>query len=56
MLKPITAQEVKDLRGASGASVQECKHALRDANGNFELALRELLDRPDDEEPVPEDA
>src|SRR4051794_31692982 len=34
----ITADQVKKLRDQTGAGMMECKHALSDANGDFEEA------------------
>lgn len=47
----ITARLVKDLREASGASMMDCKHALRDCAGDFDQALRKLCEKPGDDEP-----
>ena len=35
----ITPQDIKDLRGRTGLSVMDCKHALEDADGDTEKAL-----------------
>lgn len=35
----ITAQMVKELRDATGAGMMECKHALEEANADFEKAV-----------------
>lgn len=56
MTQPITAQAVRDRKEASGAAMIDCKHALRACDGNFEAALRHLRDKPDEEDPEPEDA
>lgn len=50
----ITAQMVKELREASGASMMDCKHALRDCAGDFDEALRRLRENPGDDEPEEE--
>ncbi|MDB5238706.1 MAG: translation elongation factor Ts, elongation factor Ts [Candidatus Parcubacteria bacterium] len=36
---PITAEQVKQLRDATGISVMQCKKALEEASGDFEKAL-----------------
>ena len=38
----ITASEVNKLRKATGAGMMDCKNALVEANGDFELAIEEL--------------
>jgi elongation factor Ts len=38
----ISAQMVKELREATGAGVLDCKKALVESNGNFEIAVEEL--------------
>jgi len=48
-LKTITVAEVKKLRELTGAAMMECKHALLFADGDFELAKKQLLQRP----PIP---
>jgi elongation factor Ts len=39
MSTPITAQQVNDLRGQTGAGLMDCKRALVETNGNFEEAV-----------------
>lgn len=41
----ITAQQVKELRERTGAGMMECKHALTEAGGNPEAAVRILRER-----------
>ncbi|MFZ0429844.1 MAG: translation elongation factor Ts [Acidobacteriota bacterium] len=41
----ITAQQVKTLRDRTGAGMMECKHALTEANGDPEAAIRILRER-----------
>ena len=41
----ITAQQVKELREKTGAGMMECKHALTEANGDAEAAIRILRER-----------
>ena len=38
----ITASEVNKLRKATGAGMMDCKNALVEANGDFELAIENL--------------
>ena len=38
----ITASEVNKLRQATGAGMMDCKKALLEAEGNFELAIENL--------------
>ena len=38
----ITAAEVNKLRKATGAGMMDCKNALVEANGDFELAIENL--------------
>ncbi len=39
MSTPITAQQVNDLRGQTGAGLMDCKRALVETNGNFDEAV-----------------
>jgi elongation factor Ts len=39
---PITAKAVKELRDATGAGMMDCKHALEEAQGDFEKAVEIL--------------
>ena len=39
MSTPITAQQVNDLRGQTGAGRMDCKRALVETNGNFDEAV-----------------
>ena len=41
----VTAQQVKELRDATGISMLECKKALEEANGDLELAHEILRKR-----------
>ncbi len=41
----ITAQQVKELREKTGAGMMECKHALTEAGGDAEAAVRILRER-----------
>ncbi len=41
----ITAQQVKELREKTGAGMMECKHALTEAKGDAEAAIRILRER-----------
>ena len=38
----ITASEVNKLRQATGAGMMDCKNALVEAEGNFDLAVENL--------------
>lgn len=42
----ITAQVVKKLREETGCAMMDCKYALWEANGDFELAKRSLMKPP----------
>ena len=42
----ITAQLVKTLREETGSKMMDCKRALKDADGNYEVAKRLLLKPP----------
>lgn len=55
MISRITAQMVEELREASGASMVDCRHALRYCAGDFDQALRRLREKPDDNEPEAEE-
>jgi elongation factor Ts len=41
----ITAQQVKELREKTGAGMMECKHALTEAGGDADAAIRILRER-----------
>ena len=38
----ITASEVNKLRKATGAGIMDCKNALVESNGDFDLAIENL--------------
>ena len=38
----ISASEVNKLRKATGAGIMDCKNALVESNGNFDLAIENL--------------
>ena len=38
----ITAGEVNKLRKATGAGIMDCKNALVESNGDFDLAIENL--------------
>ena len=42
MATPITTEQVKELRDATGISVMQCKRALEEAEGNMDKALASL--------------
>nr|YP_009315341.1 Translation elongation factor Ts [Yamadaella caenomyce]SCW23796.1 Translation elongation factor Ts [Yamadaella caenomyce] len=42
MTLEISAQDVKELRGKTGAGMMDCKKALQDSAGNFEKAIETL--------------
>ena len=41
----ITASEVNKLRKATGAGMMDCKNALVEANGDFGLAIENLISK-----------
>ena len=41
----ITAEQVRDLREATGAGMMDCKKALGETNGDFEKAVDWLRER-----------
>ena len=41
----ITAQQVKELREATGAGVLDCRKALQENNGDFEKAVAYLREK-----------
>lgn len=41
-MKPISAQQIKQLRELSGAPMAACKNALIKAEGDFDKALEKL--------------
>ena len=45
-LRAITAADVKELRALTGATLMECKQTLLFADGDFELAKKQLLQKP----------
>ena len=38
----VTASEVNKLRKATGAGIMDCKNALVESNGDFDLAIENL--------------
>ena len=54
ILNEISAQRIKELRERTGAAMVDCKNALIEANGDFELAEKKLKGKDDGfQEPEP---
>jgi len=54
ILNEISAQRIKELRERTGATMVDCKNALIEANGDFELAEKKLKGKDDGfQEPEP---
>ena len=47
ILNEISAQRIKELRERTGAAMVDCKNALIEANGDFELAEKKLKGKDD---------
>ena len=53
-MNEISAQRIKELRERTGATMVDCKNALIEANGDFELAEKMLKGKDDGfQEPEP---
>lgn len=52
----ISVTMVKSLSDVTGEKMMECKRALEESNGDYEMAKAKLLGNDDDQESEPEPA